>query len=157
MGYNVKTIDSHVTIPKDRVLEAGKAAADLIDEDHDRNWEVTPGTLVEAAREAYFEGAEIDDNGDFRLNWYNDKTISEEVFLDTIAPYVTDESYITWIGEDDEMWADVFMGGVRYMLPVYIRVLADPEKYLPEHRENVRKIAVWADRMGIGNAPVEEA
>jgi hypothetical protein len=35
---------------------------------------------------------------------YNDKTGQEDLFLAVIAPFVSDESYIEWRGEEGECW-----------------------------------------------------
>lgn len=42
---------------------------------------------------------------------YDNKTGQQDLFLEAIAPWVRDGSYIVWRGEDDSLWVDVFAKG----------------------------------------------
>lgn len=42
---------------------------------------------------------------------YNNKIGDESYFLESIAPFVRDGSYINWRGEDGEMWRNEFHDG----------------------------------------------
>lgn len=50
---------------------------------------------------------------------YNQKMGQEELFLQALAPYLTD-GYIEWKGEDDSMWKDVFVGGSMEVKKGYV-------------------------------------
>lgn len=41
---------------------------------------------------------------------YNGESGQEDVFLEAVAPYVKDGSYINWIGEDGELYRHEFDG-----------------------------------------------
>jgi hypothetical protein len=51
-----------------------------------------------------FKCAQDPATGDLLITGYDDKTGQEELFLDAVRNLVTPDSYIVWIGEQDEMW-----------------------------------------------------
>lgn len=54
--------------------------------------------------------AYIEHNGELRLTGYDDKSGSEEHFLEAVAPFVTKDSFIEWCGEDNHMYRFEFDG-----------------------------------------------
>lgn len=128
MGYTIKTIDCNVTIPAKHIADTE--------------------LFVLYAHEHGFEGAHVLDDGSVALGWMNGKSSTEDELLDEIAPRVPDGSYIVWQGEDDEMWADVFMDGERFNLNVTIRVeLGNIDTFTDPG--TMRKLEAWADDHGI--------
>lgn len=61
---------------------------------------------VTSAREVFqLLGFECDNVGDgFFLLHYDSKAGQEDVFLNAVAPYVRDGSYLEWRGEDGAFW-----------------------------------------------------
>lgn len=53
----------------------------------------------------------FDADGNINDIYYDNKSGQENIFLDALAAYVEDGSYILWHGEDDEMWVSVFENG----------------------------------------------
>lgn len=65
------------------------------------------------AAEIFFElGFEVAENedGSLSLLWYDCKSGQEELFLETVAPYVKPGSYIDWRGEDGSLYRYEFDG-----------------------------------------------
>jgi hypothetical protein len=50
--------------------------------------------------------------GTFSLDSYNSKVGQEDLFMAVVAPFVKDESYTQWRGEDGEIWRYVVSHGV---------------------------------------------
>jgi hypothetical protein len=46
-----------------------------------------------------------------RILFYDNKVGNENVFLAALAPYVEDECYIVWTGEDGERWRYLYTDG----------------------------------------------
>lgn len=55
--------------------------------------------------------ADLDEGGNIVSLSYDNKTGSEELFLEAIAPFVKDGSYICWRGEDGYEYRWLFQGG----------------------------------------------
>jgi len=53
----------------------------------------------------------FDEYGNIINLHYDDKTGQQDLFLGVIAPYVRDNSYIVWRGEDGHVWKNVFDNG----------------------------------------------
>lgn len=62
------------------------------------------------------------------LDGYDSKTGQEDLFLAVVAPFVEDDSYTEWRGEEGEMWKNVVRGGRMYVERSEI-VWGDPEPY----------------------------
>lgn len=134
MGYYVETIEVNFTIPSSNLDDAYKAMCELNqhnelksggrhpsedkDGPHDGVWfswmhwnydEVyeTAKEILEALGFELYE----DENGDLSISYYNSKIGNENHFLNAIAPYVADSSYIEWRGEDGSMWRSFFTDG----------------------------------------------
>ena len=54
---------------------------------------------------------EITDEGDLFIGMFSNKCGDENVFLQAVAPFVEDGSYIEWQGEDGNMWKNTFNNG----------------------------------------------
>lgn len=64
---------------------------------------------------------EIDDqSGNLRIIGFNGTMGDEEIFLNSIAPYVENDSYIEFIGEQYEMWRFHFVDGKMYYEEGYL-------------------------------------
>ena len=68
------------------------------------------------------------DEGYVWLDGYDSKTGQEDLFVAVVAPFMSDESYLQWRGEQGEVWKDVVRGGRLYVEHAEI-VWADPEPY----------------------------
>jgi hypothetical protein len=49
--------------------------------------------------------------GTFRLTDYNSKVGQEDLFMAVVAPFVAEDSFTEWRGEDGEIWRYVVHGG----------------------------------------------
>lgn len=54
---------------------------------------------------------EITDEGDLFIGMFSNKCGDEGTFLQAVAPFVEDGSYIEWQGEDGSMWKNTFNNG----------------------------------------------
>lgn len=136
MGYYVETVGCNFRLPKDKFELAYKAMCELNDHDElkrgghypaNENWKgrynpnkwfswmpynypETTSNVIEILELLGFELA-YDDNGDLiHLSYYN-KTGSEDLFLESIAPFVEEGSSIDWRGEDGDYWKWYFSNG----------------------------------------------
>ena len=50
------------------------------------------------------ETGEYSQKGTFSLKGYNSKTGQEDLFLAVVAPFMIEDSYTEWRGEDGELW-----------------------------------------------------
>lgn len=76
----------------------------------DANYPETCKTLDEVLTALGFE-IYYDEAGNINRLSYSSKIGNEEYFLEAIAPFVKDGSYIDWIGEDHAMWRHEFNNG----------------------------------------------
>lgn len=53
----------------------------------------------------------FDEYGNIVHMHYDNKAGQQDLFLEVIAPYVKDGSYIIWRGEDGAIWKDIFDNG----------------------------------------------
>lgn len=127
MGYNVNTTGIKFTIPADKLDAACQALKDLnkdpnADKSGSRegrpsfswmpeNYDETMHTAEEILKALGFQTWTENDGG-LSLSGYADKTGDEDVFLEALAPFVPDGSYVNWEGEDGEHWQLWFEGGV---------------------------------------------
>lgn len=54
---------------------------------------------------------DVELNGDVTIVYYDNKMGAETHFLEALAPYVADGSYVEWRGEDNAMWRQDFNNG----------------------------------------------
>ncbi|NCA16788.1 MAG: hypothetical protein EBS90_07055 [Betaproteobacteria bacterium] len=66
-------------------------------------------------------------DGVIEATGYNSKVGDEQVFLTAIAPWVEDESYFEWVGEDGDQWRWAFVKGEMFVQNGYIS-WAEPQK-----------------------------
>lgn len=134
MGYHVRIVDCDFTIPTENFAEAYKALCELNnhnelkrggrspcvakDGPHDGVWfswmdwnypEKCNG-LVEVLEHVGFDVGYDEERGITYLD-YDAKMGNEDVFLNALAPFVNDGSYIEWEGEEDEVWKHVYSNG----------------------------------------------
>ena len=129
MGYYVNTEDINIIVPNDLVEPAYKAVLALNDQDDLKrggsfgaerkywfSWMPEDLTTLSDLKEVFtqlgFEGTDYNKDGDLVLGHYNNKTGQEDIFLYTIAPFVQENSYVIWKGEDDAYWKHEFHDGV---------------------------------------------
>lgn len=136
MGYNVNTTGINFTIPADKLEEACQALKDLNKNDelksggssgpeghkHWFSWmpedyDETMDSAEEILNELGFDtesGFETEDGkpGDLSITGYDSKSGDQDVFLEALAPFVPDGSYVNWEGEDGTHWQCWFEGGV---------------------------------------------
>lgn len=131
MGFYVHTSNVNLSVPAEHVDAAFQAVKELNKRDDLKTGgRYSGGKVVERwfawmpadYDEVYksldevfwalgFEDAHIDDDGRFVLGRYDDKTGAENHFLEAIAPFVVDGSYVEWVGEDGSMWRFLFRRG----------------------------------------------
>jgi hypothetical protein len=117
MGYYVDLVDADFTIPeREDVLEALrempiKYRSLMRGGSSTEKWfSWMNNEEIEKAESArsIFDALGFDcvdyGNGTFGLTGYNNKTGQEDLFLAVVAPFVKDESYTQWRGEDGELW-----------------------------------------------------
>jgi hypothetical protein len=130
MGYYASIFESNVFVPKENLEKAYQAACEL--NNHDKlktggsidgngNREYWFAWMPKNYPEQYSDLQEIldalgfstheDSEGNLQINGFSDKVGDEDKFLETIAPYVNNNSHIVWIGEDNTMWAFQFIDG----------------------------------------------
>ena len=73
------------------------------------NYDEVCDNLVEVLEMLGFYIYEAEDA--IEINGYDSKAGQENIFLDALAPYIENGSYIRWRGEDDEMWSNIFEDG----------------------------------------------
>lgn len=93
------------------------------------DWAETTTSLRDFLALARFECSEDDDG--LRIFGFNSKAGDERLFLNAIAPFVRDGSYIIWLGEDGAKWRDRFADGK--MLSSEARIV-----WKDEHEAEVR-------------------
>lgn len=54
---------------------------------------------------------EITEDGSLTFFGYDNKTGAEDVFVEALAPYVSEDSEMIWTGEDAEKWRWTFKNG----------------------------------------------
>lgn len=131
MGYYVSTREVDVTVPADKVDAAFEAVKELNKHDNmkrggswgatgrsqawfswmDPDYDKTAAGLADVFTMLGFEDSEYREDDTFVLGAYDSKTGQEDLFLETIAPFVADGSHIMWEGEDGELWVNVFDQG----------------------------------------------
>lgn len=76
----------------------------------DANYPETCLSMEEVLTSLGFE-LRFDDEGNLIAMFYDNKTGQEELFIETMAPFMKDGSYIHWAGEDDYYWETRFESG----------------------------------------------
>lgn len=135
MGYYVRITNSNVFVPKIKQEAAYKALCDLNGDDSiksggqyapppeggpsvcvkkwfswmDPNYPEKCKTLAEVLQEVGFD-VEHNEAGDIISLSYDSKTGDEDYFLNALAPFVTNGSFIEWQGEEGEKWRLEFDG-----------------------------------------------
>lgn len=131
MGYYVTTQDVSFTIPADKLDDCYRALCALNDlpDSHKRGGSWSEGQQRQAwfswmepnypetcknAQEVFEElgfDCEVSPDGSLSLNYYDNKTGQEDLFLEAAAPFAMEGSYIEWRGEDGEQWLDTVVDG----------------------------------------------
>jgi hypothetical protein len=118
VGYYVSLVEADFTIPEsEEVLAALKEMPKKYyslmrggSSNGERWFSWMNNEEIESAPSAQhvFEalGFECVDEGNntFSLSSYSNKTGQEDLFLAVVAPFVTEDSYTEWRGEDGELW-----------------------------------------------------
>ena len=134
MGYYVMTKEVSFMIPKEKLDEAFKAVCELNqhndlkrggrwprdekDGPHENVWfswmpwdyHETCDGLGEVLEHLGFEVADTE-NGGLVILYYDSKTGQETLFLEALAPFVAEGSFIEWMGEDQTFWRDFVKDG----------------------------------------------
>jgi hypothetical protein len=128
MGYNVNLIGSNFVIPKDRLEDAFEAMKALNQRDDLKgggaygplpdgtygtiekffswmpaDYDKTMTSAAQILKELGFDLSERDD-GSISIEGYDSKIGDENHFIEAIAPFVEDGSYLEWEGEDGAHW-----------------------------------------------------
>lgn len=132
MGYYVNITDSSVKINKENLPKAYEAMCELNKQDDLKrggshlvrhfSWmdEDYPNKCANFEELMNMIGFDVhyDAHGNVISLGYDNKTGQESLFLESIAPWMENKSYIVWRGEDDSIWVQVFANGA--MLEEYI-------------------------------------
>ena len=130
MGYYIRLIESTVFIPNENLEEAYQCMCRLNDS-HDhlktgggwsegkqiQRWfawmnENYPEKCKDAVAVLEELGFEVDATPEgILITEFDRKVGSEDLFFRAITHLIKDDTYITWLGEDGEKWAWVFLGG----------------------------------------------
>lgn len=127
MGYYVRIVESTAIVPAENLERVYQIMCELNNHNelkYGGSWsggsqtkwwfswmdENYPETCKDAKEIFEMMGFEciVSENGDLHLDYYDQKTGQEDLFLDRIKNYV--HGSITWVGEDGEMWDTVFDG-----------------------------------------------
>jgi hypothetical protein len=122
MGYTVTTEGVSFAVPPANIeaaLVALKGAAML-------RGEIEPLTaLIAAIEEHGFTACDTPDGG-MELNFYCDRSSSQDELVLALVPYAEDGSYIEWRGEQDERWRDLVHNGQLYTQRPQVSWVPDP-------------------------------
>lgn len=134
MGYYINIVESDIFIDSQDKEDAYKALCELNNHNEFKtggswprvesdvpnssvwfawmpwNYPETCETLEEILRELGFDVI-ADEDGNIVELYYNDKSGNQDHFLKALAPYVRNNSYIIWQGEDHSVWRMVFENG----------------------------------------------
>lgn len=137
MGYYVETIGCDFVLHKENFEKAYEAMCELNDHDELKrggqhpskekwegrynpnvwfswlpyNYPETTSSVIDILELLGFENLQFNDDGDLIYLTYYSKIGGEENFFKSIAPFVLDNSYIDWRGEDGELWRWYFSNG----------------------------------------------
>ena len=135
MGYYVSTTNVSFNIPYPNFEAAYKAMCELnTTHDHlkrggsysggeqkakwfswmDANYPETCKTMQDVLTEVGFDMVFSPRDNDLISVHYDNKTGQEELFLEALAPFVREGSYIEWNGEDGAKWRNEFRDGKMY-------------------------------------------
>jgi hypothetical protein len=146
MGYYVNTEDINVIVPRDLLEDAYKAVLTLNDRDDLKrggsfgaerkywfSWMPedlkTLPDLKAVFTQLGFEDCDYNEQGDLVLGHYNNKSGQEDIFLYVIAPFVQENSYAIWKGEDDAHWKHEFRDGKMFTYNGEVEVKWDETPY----------------------------
>lgn len=140
MGYYVTMTESTVCIPADKVDEAYETLCALNADDSRKtggssgsigkpedsesvasdptkwyswmewNYDETCEDLVAIFEELRFE-VDADYEGNVSVDFFDSKIGAEGLFMNALAPFIPNDQYMIWRGEDGEMWRWVFIDG----------------------------------------------
>lgn len=77
----------------------------------DKNYPDKCKTMEDILYELGFEALAFDNDGNLVDLCYNNKIGSEDLFFNSISPWVKSGSYINWVGEDNSTWQYSFNNG----------------------------------------------
>ena len=142
MGYYVTITEAGFTIPPENLDAAYEAVCELNNHNDlkrggtfpplkdqpahgprkdknfswmDWNYHETCSNLEEVLQQVGFDVDVNPDNG-LSIIYYDNKTGQEDLFLEAIAPFATEGSYIMWRGEEGEQWQNVVKNGTLTQL-----------------------------------------
>ena len=125
MGYCIEMLDSKFKIKKEDFDKALESLKSVFVKDRmtcqdssgyhyswiNTNYVLEAETLSEALEEIRYETI-YDDNGNIiQVEFTGEKLGDDMIFFEALAPYVEDESYISFAGEDGYLWKYIFEKG----------------------------------------------
>lgn len=126
MGYEINITDANFTIPAKNLDAAYQEMCALNQHDDlkhggsstgakwfpwmDQNYPETCKNAQDILEQLGFH-TETQMDGSLSLVSYDSKVGQEDLFLDVIAPFVANGSYIEWKGEDGDRWRHEIDGG----------------------------------------------
>lgn len=114
MGYCIDQVDSEFYIKAQDFQSCANAILKAFRGRDQVGWvrasEINEHMDFVAIAEAFRWTASVNDEGDVYDIWFTGEKIGEDIdlFLNSIAPYVLDESFISFSGEDGSKWRYFF-------------------------------------------------
>lgn len=109
MGYSICQVDSNFEIKKENIDSAIKAAINISQKNYAWTLKKEDFTNPKKVFQVWQWDLSFDDNGNISgISFAGDKLVNELFFLEIIAPFVTEGSFIEILGEDGERWRWVF-------------------------------------------------
>lgn len=120
MGYYIETREIDFKIKESNEEKALQALKDMAIKNNEISWVdnqyiIDSKTFKQAFSECRYQSSleEVDGEMYITIDYFSgEKYGSEELIFNTLAPYVEDGSYITYQGEEGELWRYVFNNGL---------------------------------------------
>ncbi len=121
MGYRAWISKEDFHIPSDKITDCLKSVMNsegnyetpIVAATNIKHFEHLPPLvqLMEVVRETYGFNLSAVEGGIHKITFEWEKLRDYEILFNAIAPYVTDDSYLEWCGEDGSTWRSVFKQG----------------------------------------------
>jgi hypothetical protein len=95
MGYYVKSLEGVITVTPENVDKALEAINAKLEEKHE--------SLENALWDNQF-AFEKDDEGYYRIYGFDDKWFEQDNLLYAVTPYMTEDSHMAFMGEENEIF-----------------------------------------------------
>lgn len=117
MGYSIEQVNSEFYIKAENLQACANAVLNALRDKEQVGWvrssDINEYMGFSEIAEKFRWNVRLNDEGDVCDIEFNGEKLGEDIdlFLNSIAPYVLDESYISFRGEEDERWRYLFENG----------------------------------------------